>query len=278
LKEILRTRFGNCTLVTHLDGPGPKILGIPGIPGGPRDFAPLSEALRDSEAFPIQPKLMALTLPNDLHGEMRISNDDRHLFFLTSFMEDVFSQMGPPRVHIMGHSYGGAVALMIAARFPQQVASFIGVNPVGLQRHPALTLPPRLWKQIYKPLFQTLGHFSAPLIRYAWTKRGIPAMDRISDDDVRKAIYWVGALDFKWQRWAARNLQCPALVLGARNDKVIPSHYVHGLMRGLNKNQPAQFRMRQRGGHTLLIREADWVAQALRTFWCHQGFMDVPSV
>jgi pimeloyl-ACP methyl ester carboxylesterase len=229
--------------------------------------------LKNKDLFPVQPSLVVLTLPDDLHREMHVPHQQRHLFYLTSFMEDVFAQMGPPRVHVMGHSFGGALALMIAARFPHQVSSFIGVNPVGLQRHPALTLPPRLWKRVYGPLFKTFGHLSAPLIRYAWTQRGIPAMDRISDDDVKKAIYWVGALDFKWQRWAARNIQCPSLILGARNDKVIPSRYAHGLMRGLNKAQPAQLRTRRRGGHTLLIRDPEWVANTLRTFWCHQGFM-----
>ncbi len=249
-----------------MQGDGPQILGIPGIPGGPKDFLPFAQAFAAESRLTNKPTVRVITLPDQLHTKLEIADQRRHLHFLCTFMEDVFSEIGPPKVHLMGHSFGAALALMIAARFPHQVASFIGINPVGVQRHPALTLPPQLWKKIYKPLFVTLGQYSAPLVRYAWTKRGIPAMDKITDDDVQKAVYWVGALNFKWQRWAARNLQCPALIVASRNDRLIPTKYTHGLYAALAKRNYAQLKMRDRGGHTLLMRESEWIGQSVYDF------------
>ena len=121
----------------------------------------------------------------------------------------------------------------------------------------------------------TLGHFSAPLVRYAWTQRGIPAMDRISDDDVKKAVYWVGALDFKWQRWAARQLQCPALVIASRNDKLIPSQFTHGLYEALSKRNYAQIKLHARGGHGLLMKDPHWVSRAIHDFGIMNDFFKV---
>ena len=270
---MIPTRFGPCKLVTHLRGDGPVLLGVPGIPGGPRDFKPLAEALERVSPSGKCPTVSVLTLPDGLHNHPSFPHAQRNLYVLSDFFEDVIEALGPQSIHLMGHSFGGALALMVAARFPKNVASFIGVNPVGLQRHPALTLPPRVWRAAYGPLFQTLGDFTAPLIRYAWTQRGVPSMDKISDDDVRKAIYWVGGLDFRKQRWAARQLACPSLVVGARNDKVVPIDYVHGLMAGLNKEQPAQLLVRKKGGHTLLIREPRWLAAAVLDFWRQHGFV-----
>jgi pimeloyl-ACP methyl ester carboxylesterase len=262
----IKTRFGTCRLVRHARGTETQILGIPGIPGGPRDFLPLAQALMSDPHLNGRVGLQVITLPDQLHTHLRLADSQRHLHHLCTFMEDVFEFMGPPKVHVMGHSFGGALALMIAARFPEQVASYMGINPVGVQRHPALTLPPHIWKKLYKPLFVTLEQFSAPLVRYAWTQRGIPAMDKITDDDVKKAVDWVGALNFKWQRWAARRLECPALIMGARNDRLIPPPYTHGLYSALSKERYAQLKMRARGGHTLLMREPLWVKDTLCQF------------
>lgn len=262
----IKTRFGYCRLITHTRGEGAQILGIPGIPGGPKDFYPLAQAFLEDETLKERVGVHVLTLPDQLHTHLNLPDSQRHLHYLSTFMEDIFQIIGPPKVHLMGHSFGGALALMIAARFPEQVASYIGINPVGVHRHPALTLPPQVWKKLYKPLFVTLEQFSAPLVRYAWTQRGIPAMDKITDDDVKKAVYWVGALNFKWQRWAARNLKCPALVLGARNDRLIPPQYIHGFYTALAKQNYAQLKMRAHGGHTLLMRDPHWVKEAVCQF------------
>ncbi|MGH2499921.1 MAG: alpha/beta fold hydrolase, partial [Candidatus Limnocylindria bacterium] len=52
--------------------------------------------------------------------------------FYATFVGEVIDALGLPRVHLVGHSLGGAVAFMGAAARPDRVRSLTLVAPAGL--------------------------------------------------------------------------------------------------------------------------------------------------
>lgn len=74
--------------------------------------------------------VIALDLPG--HGQSDARLPGASLADLSAFVAAFLAQIGVDRVHVVGHSLGGAIGAKLALEQPQRVASLALINPAGL--------------------------------------------------------------------------------------------------------------------------------------------------
>ena len=75
-------------------------------------------------------RVIALDLPG--HGGSSVIGDGNVLAEVVSKVEAVIEAVAPGQLHLVGHSFGGAIAAMVAANQPSRVSSLSLIAPVGL--------------------------------------------------------------------------------------------------------------------------------------------------
>jgi pyruvate dehydrogenase E2 component (dihydrolipoamide acetyltransferase) len=75
-------------------------------------------------------RAIALDLPGHGGADKEIGAGDPDMF--ATAVADAIAALGLDRVHLVGHSMGGAIALAVAARRPERVASLTLIAPAGL--------------------------------------------------------------------------------------------------------------------------------------------------
>jgi pimeloyl-ACP methyl ester carboxylesterase len=75
-------------------------------------------------------RVHALDLPG--HGDSALDVGDGSPAALADRIEAALDQQGLGRMHVVGHSLGGGVALILAARKPERIASLALLAPAGL--------------------------------------------------------------------------------------------------------------------------------------------------
>lgn len=117
------TQFGP-TAVFHWKGSGEPIVFLHGMTDTSRRWIPYVEALEGHDIYAI-----------DIMGDVGRS---RHDVGFTSpddyavWLEETLEALDITGAHIVGMSLGGYLALDLAARFPERVASLVLLEPVGI--------------------------------------------------------------------------------------------------------------------------------------------------
>jgi pimeloyl-ACP methyl ester carboxylesterase len=182
---------------------------------------------------------------------------------------------------VVGHSYGGGVAMALATSAPERVRALVLVSSIGpgcLNHWDTLLAAPiagefcSIWAWYLTPWFAR-----ARLARIARLR------DRpLTDDEFVNWDVWAGATHEHGQMWRTflteqralvRGLHdlvatipaiaVPTLVMADRGDTLIPVETAYALSELLPH---AELRIFGRGGHHLPRREAAAVAEAIATF------------
>lgn len=114
----------------QVDATGPDVHATPailihGIGSSVETWADVPERLA-AAGFHV----IAIDLPG--HGESSRGPGDYSLGALASTVRDLLDHLGIPRVHIVGHSLGGGVALQFQYQFPERVAAMVLESSGGL--------------------------------------------------------------------------------------------------------------------------------------------------
>lgn len=112
---------GGTTVHAHVEGTGPTVILIHGASGNTRDFT-FDLAGRLSDRY----RVVAFDRPglghtDRLHAEGESPREQARL------LDDAAAQLGIGRAVIVGHSYGGAVALAWALERPERVAALVSL-------------------------------------------------------------------------------------------------------------------------------------------------------
>ncbi|MGD9603422.1 MAG: acetoin dehydrogenase dihydrolipoyllysine-residue acetyltransferase subunit [Gammaproteobacteria bacterium] len=109
---------------SKLGDSGPAVLLIHGFGGD------LGNWLFTQEPLAAHAQVYALDLPG--HGQSSKAVTDGSIAALAGTVTGFMQAVGIDRAHLVGHSLGGAIALSIAARTPEKVASVSLLAPAGI--------------------------------------------------------------------------------------------------------------------------------------------------
>ncbi|HEY1097740.1 MAG TPA: alpha/beta hydrolase [Myxococcota bacterium] len=243
---------------------------VHGVPGSARDFTALGRALRERGACCVR-----FDMPG--FGRTLLTNSPR---FSPSQRAEIVTaamqKLGVRRFVVVGHSFGGSVALSAAGMSTSSpaVSALVMVCAVGITRHRGLSIPHEL-TGLVAPLrdVPVVGaRLSAPVVgfvRGTIAKLGVRGERPYSDDEIVAHTQVIGGLDFVALRHAAATVSVPALVVSARDDRLVEPATSFALVEALSSSSSplVSHRHMATGGHFLQRRAADpiaaWITSAV---------------
>ena len=109
------------TLFTIDRGTGPPVLLLHGQPGSGSSWLPVIDELEDEFRL----------LAPDRIGNGRTAGEARGFADNAAAVADFLVAQGASPATVVGHSWGGGVAIMLASRYPELVKSMVLVGSVG---------------------------------------------------------------------------------------------------------------------------------------------------
>ena len=212
--------LNGCDLRLRREGAGAPLLFL----HGPQGFADWPEALHILAG---SYDVLAPDLPG--FGESSCPDSLEDVEDLAYFFLDFLKARGLEQVHIVGHSLGGWIALEMAVRSTQSVASLTlvdaaGLRVIGVPRADIFICPP---EELARLLYY--GDGWQEFVRY-WTS---PEFVDLFDGNRRTAakFCWQPRLfDPRLERWLHR-IDVPVHIVWGAQDKVIPQAYGEALHR-----------------------------------------------
>ncbi|MFQ6040808.1 MAG: alpha/beta fold hydrolase [Candidatus Poribacteria bacterium] len=113
------------TIYYASEGEGDSVVLLHGWGGQSSSFKPVFDFLIKSY------KVYMLDLPG--FGRSGIPPHTWGTFNYASFVSKVFAKLGITKAHIIGHSFGGRIAIVLAANFSKLVDKLILVNSAGIR-------------------------------------------------------------------------------------------------------------------------------------------------
>lgn len=124
VKEIqFKTRFGSIAARELGNPDGEVVLALHG-------WLDNSATFHQLESFLCNHRLICLDLPGHGHSSWLPPAADYHIWTPVEAVIEIIHQFDSP-VHLLGHSMGGAVALLIAATLPSHISSVISIDVFG---------------------------------------------------------------------------------------------------------------------------------------------------
>jgi len=156
-------------------------------------------------------------------------------------VEALRQHLGLDRIRLLGHSAGGTLAILYAARFPQHVKELVLVAPsprvVGIdiadedRREIALTRSGEPWYAEAIKGFEEIwaGNVTpeafekaTPFWHGRWDDERRAADDHPANEEAAEVYYAEGALDPEATRAALKNLDAPTLLIAGEVDVALP--------------------------------------------------------
>ena len=238
-------------------GEGPALLLLHGAPGSARDWRWLAPGLEG------RLRLIRLELPG--FGDSPLATmPDPSIDARASLVVEAAEALGLDRFVVLGHSQGGAVALRVAARFPERVAGLALLASVAGRPHRpirnSMNLAP-IGRLLRWPATRWLA---MPLLRRGWAKLGFPSST--PRDAMVQSLHWTVALDFEaiGRDIAALGAgSLPTLVAWADDDRLVERAISVELAAALPDGPRLTF---EQGGHNLQKTCAVELAEGLAGF------------
>jgi pimeloyl-ACP methyl ester carboxylesterase len=262
--------------LSYLDtGEGPALLFIHGLTGSQRNWKHLVDALNQDHRV-LAPDLFG-------HGASSKMMGDYSLGAHAATLRDLLDLLGIDRVTLVGHSFGGGIAMQFCYLFPERVERLVLVSSGGLGREVspvlrAATLPGAEWV--------------LPLIASGWVRGQVEAAGRIlsstgwrasretteiwrgfsslGDADTRRAFLATtrGVIDPGGQTVTAHDhlplaVEVPTLVVWGTKDHLIPAWHATTAHEAIPGSRVVLF---QGAGHFPHLDDPERFAQVLGDF------------
>ncbi|HYQ01639.1 MAG TPA: alpha/beta hydrolase [Polyangiaceae bacterium] len=195
-------------------------------------------------------------------------------------------------ITVIGHSHGGGVAQVVAARFPDRVSRLVLVGTLGAPAHasyrllalPGASVVVRTFGRLLRiQRFRSLNRlilrrvladlFSPDPVPPATLERELDSFAARPEILVSMVHVALGRPCAQLLR-SAPEIRCPTLFIHGSNDAVVPQKYAKTLHDRLGESGGAsQFRILRGAGHLLIDQRApelaDMILEALRTVQVH---------
>jgi pimeloyl-ACP methyl ester carboxylesterase len=218
------------------------------------------------------------------HGESAKASGDYSLSAHAATLRDLFDALEGSSATLVGHSFGGGVALQMAYLFPDRVDALVLVSSGGLGRelNPLLRAATLPGSELVLPVIasswvHTIGDTA---LRW-WSKVGLPpvspstdeawrGLPSLADAATRKAFLATSrsVIDVHGQTVSAQNRLAgfaaqPSLLVWGERDRMIPSSHVEAARSELPATRVEMF---ARSGHFPHLDEPDRFAKVLDDF------------
>jgi len=242
-----------------VEGAGPPLLLLHGLPGSSRDWRWLGSALGG--------RVRSIRLEQPGFGATPASTETGvTLAHRARFVVTAADALGLDRFAVLGHSIGGPVAIEVAARLPERVTHLALLASVGLHPHALARRMPRhpdLSRLLERPVVQRLV---LPTMREGFRRAGFPRST--PDGEMIQSTRIFHRLEFSAVRDAARSVRAPTLIAWAEDDPLVEPAIALELAQALPSGPRLPF---ADGGHNIQKTRAVELADAVA------GFLDSPS-
>jgi len=181
------------------------------------------------------------------HGETTIGGGDCSLGAQAALVRDVLVALGHERATLVGHSYGGGVAMQFAYQFPERCErlALVGSGGLGLEVNLLLRLLTLAGAELVLPIFCRPGLADAAQTIAGWARsvglRPTAAAEEIwrgysalSEGPSRAAFFRTlrAVIGFDGQRVSATDrlrlaANVPTLIVWGARDGIIPVEHAH---------------------------------------------------
>lgn len=167
----LPLRWGTLAALLHGEArpQAPVVLCLHGWLDNAASFVPLVPRLGDG-------LWVAIDLAGHGHSDHRPPGTYYHDFDYLSDVLEVLDGLGFESVDLLAHSFGGALATLLAATFPKRVRRLVLLESIGPLSRPAEEAPERLRRS----LLETRKFRDRPVSRYATLAEAVEARRRAS--------------------------------------------------------------------------------------------------
>jgi pimeloyl-ACP methyl ester carboxylesterase len=258
--RMVQTALGPVHVV--VEGDGPTAVLVHGLPGSTRDWRYLGPVLAARGV-----RAVRVDLPG--FGDTPLSTaKGARVVDVAAVIHAVVDALRLDRFALVGHSFGGAIAMKTAARMQPHVAALALVNAPGPLRHRGYMLPSSLHQATAALLASPyVGERWAPVVHKAFVgagfTKGVPA-------DAPSLAFLAGliaSLDFRGMRRDLRAVACPVLVASAEDDPLVEPFVARATIASLPATVVRSHLHVQHGGHYLQKHEAcaigAWIADRL---------------
>ena len=247
-------------------GQGRPVVAIHGMPGTGRDFRWLGPVVEPHLRF------IRLDLPGFgdsppgaevLPALLRNRRVPGAPLTRVSFANAVLAALDAlelPRAVLLSHSFGGGIAVTVAAQAPERVAGLALLAPTGLR-------PNRGMRRFPAPPRVLAGVLATPGFGHLLRRRlepGFRAMGfKCTEAEAHRSIIAVARWRFAETRRLAAQVRCPVLGAWTDDDHAVEPAIVHELLAHLPAGPRLGFAT---GGHNLQKSQATELGQALLDF------------
>jgi pimeloyl-ACP methyl ester carboxylesterase len=195
------------------EGEGLPIVLVHGLPGSGRDFRWLAPCLT--------PQFRVIRIDQPGFGDSPLATMPYvNMRWRVDHLAQVLDALNLAKVAVLGHSMGGPVATMLAARHPDRVHALALVSSVGLRPHAGFrSLPGK--KLISAALrFPPLRYYMLPRLRESMLSAGFRGH---SDIALLQTMHLVAAHSFSLHNQALSRIAVPTMVAWCEDDPLVES-------------------------------------------------------
>ncbi|HPA80883.1 MAG TPA: alpha/beta fold hydrolase [Thermoanaerobaculales bacterium] len=193
---------------------------------------------------------------------------------------DLLDRLGIDRAHLVATSFGGAVALLVAARWPERVQSLVSIasadafdasmaEEVARWRRACVdalaTGDPALLSDALEPVVYSAGYLAAHEPARALRRRQLAALPDAWFEGLIGLIDSTPSVALSGELAAVR---CPTMVIAAELDRFIPLARTRALADGI---RGARFTVIEGAGHAVVIEQPERIATLCLDFVANLG-------
>lgn len=217
--------------------------------------------------------------PGPAHTELGLNADD-----VAVLLGDLGPDLGPgldgAPVHVLATSFGGLVALLLAARYPDRVRSLVAVT-VGERTTPAMSRSSREMRRLLADAAAggDKGRFHDRLVPEVYSAAYLARNRELLAERRRQ-------LEGTPERWFAEaerivsaveefdlgpelgRIRCPTLVVVAGDDRAIPPERGRAVAAAIPGAEVAEH---PTSGHVLIHEQPEWLVERALAFWRKQA-------
>lgn len=281
IEEGAQTAILNGQKYSYIDtGDGPAVLFIHGLTGSHKNWAHLVDRLKANHRV-LAPDLFG-------HGASAKPMGDYSLGAHAATLRDLLDRLGIDRVTLVGHSFGGGIAMQFCYLFPDRVERLVLVSSGGLGRDVSgllrsATLPGAEWvlplvasswvrgrAESVGRVLGKVGWRPGPDVTEAW--RGFTSL---ADADSRHAFLAAtrsvidpGGQTVNAQEYLLSAIAIPTLIVWGTQDRMIPAWHATTALQAITGSRVELF---EGSGHFPHLDDPERFAEVLHEFTAAQS-------